>query len=230
METCLGPSESVNDYMKELLFKRKGIISPMKFTRTVSNTALGDVSRYFKLKGPSCILLTESSVSYAYDLIKLGMADIIICSAIDVVTQEVILLKGHDGKLLYNAHDIDKIHEDTNHGFDAWASGCCAVVLESEESLQRRGTKAYARLVSCQERLEVDSVCAPPKIINDYKQFSGNMFYASTLFGLAVASLSVKNGESYHVGEKSHKVKSQEVVVYSKRDGDMSSLFIIDNK
>ena len=230
METCLGPSESVNDYMKELLFKRKGIISPMKFTRTVSNTALGDVSRYFKLKGPSCILLMESSVSYAYDLIKLGMADIIICSAIDVVTQEVILLKGHDGKLLYNAHDIDKIHEDTNHGFGAWASGCCAVVLESEESLQRRGTKAYARLVSCQERLEGDSVCAPPQITNDYKQFSGNMFYASTLFGLAVASLSIKNGELYHVGEKSHKVKSQEVEVYSKRDGDMSSLFIIDNK
>ena len=158
------------------------------------------------------------------------MADIIICSAIDVVTQEVILLKDHDGKLLYNAHDIDKIHEDTNHGFDAWASGCCAVVLESEESLQRRGTKAYARLVSCQERLEGDSVCAPPQITNDYKQFSGNMFYASTLFGLAVASLSIKNGESYHVGEKSHKVKSQEVEGYSKRDGDMSSLFIIDNK
>jgi hypothetical protein len=56
------------------------------------------------------------------------------------------------------------------------------------------------------------------------------MFYASTLFGLAVASLSIKNGESYHVGEKSYKVKSQEVEVYSKRDGDMSSLFIIDNK
>ena len=43
METCLGPSESVNDYMKDLLLLRKGIISPMKFTHTVSNTALGDV-------------------------------------------------------------------------------------------------------------------------------------------------------------------------------------------
>ena len=231
METCLGPSENVNEYMKDLLLIKKGIISPMKFTRTVSNTALGDVSRYFKLKGPSCILLTESSVSYAYDLIRLGMADIVICSAIDLVTKEVILLKGHDGKLLYSEEDISRIHENSDNDVDAWASGCCTVILESEESMKRRGVSAYARLVSCQEKFgknENHQTDEPRLTTNNYKKFCGNMFYANTIFELAIACLSLKNGESYHVGEKSHKVDCVSALVSSERDGDMNTLFIIE--
>lgn len=230
METCLGPSESVNEYMKELLFIKRGIISPMKFTRTVSNTALGDASRYFKLKGPSSILLTESSVSYAYDLISLGMADIVICSAVDMVTKEVVMLKGHDGKLLYSKQDINKIKGDSIDGVDAWASGCCTVILESEESKKRRGVSAYARLASCQETFGNNEISHVKPATNNYKRFSGNMFYASTIFELATACLSLKNGESYNVGEKSHKDDHEEAVISSERDGGMRSMFIIDKK
>lgn len=229
METCLGPSESVNDYMKDLLRIKKGIISPMKFTRTVSNTALGDVSRYFKLKGPSCILLTESSVSYAYDLISLGMADIVICSAIDIVTKEVIMLKEHDEKLLYSEQDINKINENSSNDVDAWASGCCTVILESEESMKRRGVSAYARLASCQEQFNNNkNELRNEHVANSYKRFSGNMFYASTIFELAAASLSLKNGESYNVGEKSRKENYESALISSERDGGMNSLFLIE--
>lgn len=227
METCLGPSESVNDYMKDLLLLRKGIISPMKFTHTVSNTALGDVSRYFKLKGPSCIMLTESSVSYAYDLITLGMADIVICSAIDIATKEVMMLKEHDEKLLYSEHDIHKIKENSCNRSDAWGSGCCTLILESEDSMNRRACSPYARLASCQENVSNGKI---KQKSNNYKSFCGNMFYASTIFDLAVTCLSLKNGESYHVGEKSHKDDNKDAVVFSERDGDMNTLFIIDKK
>lgn len=231
METCLGPSESVNEYMKDLLRIKKGIISPMKFTRTVSNTALGDVSRYFKLKGPSCILLTESSVSYAYDLIHLDMADIVVCSAIDLVTKEVIMLKGHDRKLLYSEEDISRIQENSGNDFDAWSSGCCTVILESEESMKRRGVSAYARLALCQEKFrksEDNQTERSGLVNNSHKGFCGNMFYASTIFELATACLSLKNGEAYHVGEKSHKVNYISALVSSEREGGMNSLFIID--
>lgn len=232
METCLGPSESVNEYMKDILLIRKGIISPMKFTRSVSNTALGDVSRYFKLKGPSCILLSESSVSYAYDIIKLGMADIVICCAIDIVTKEVIMLKEHDRKLLYKEQDIYKIKENTND-VDAWSSGCCTVILESEESMKRRGINAYARLALCKEKFENNEYDITSETIlatHSYKKFCGNMFYASTIFELAVASLSLKNGESYNVGNNSSKENCDSAVISSKRDGGMNSLFIIYKK
>jgi 3-oxoacyl-(acyl-carrier-protein) synthase len=230
METCLGPSESVNEYMKDLLLIKKGLISPMKFTRTVSNTALGDVSRYFKLKGPSCILLTESSVSYAHDLIRLGMADIVICSAVDMVTKEVVMLKGHDGELLYTEENVERMQDSGSSNVDAWASGCCTVILESEESMKRRGVSAYARLASCQEKFGVDATNDSRPAANTDRRFCGNMLYASTVFELAVACLSLKYGESYHVGEKSHKEYHDEVVVSSERDGGMNSLFIIDNK
>lgn len=232
METSLGPSESVEDYMKELLHMRHGIISPMKFTRTVANTALGDASRYFKLKGPSCILLTESSVSYAYDLINLDMADIIICCAIDVLTGEVVRYKEHEGRLLHHQADVNEIGDTAPAPKGAWSSGCCAVVLEAEESMKRRGIKPYARLTLCREKAEGGLLTGtqPPHQLSThgFKNFTGDMFYASTLFGLAAACLSIDKGETYRVGEACTNAQVDSALITSEREGGLKSYFIIN--
>jgi 3-oxoacyl-(acyl-carrier-protein) synthase len=231
METDLGPSESVDDYLRLLLTMRKGIISPMKFTYTVSNTALGDASRYFQLKGPSSILLTESSVSYAYDLIREGEADIIVCCAIDVLTTEVIRYKEHNGILHNSALDIKVQALDFADRYDAWSSGCCAVVLESGMSIARRKVRPYVQLVECFEHPTeyTPKIKGEETMIkrNCLKSFTGDMFYASTLFGIAANSLALYYDEAYQVGENCYKTSCQTAIINSLRDGNINSKFII---
>lgn len=231
METELGPSESVDDYLRLLLTMKRGIISPMKFTYTVSNASLGDASRYFQLKGPSSILLTESSVSYSYDLIRQGDADIVMCCAIDMLTDEVIRYKRHRGELYTSEQDIQKRASDLTDSYGAWSSGCCAVVLESGESVKKRNVRKYAQLADCIEHPTSFSPNIPVEEdtlrVNCLKSFTGDMFYASTLFGLAANSMALYNGEIYETGKAGRATDSRSMMINSLRDGSMNTKFII---
>ena len=106
IETSLGATESVEDYLYDLFLKGIAKVSPIKFTKTVANTVLGDVSRTFSLKGPSSLIFNESSISYGFDLIKKGVADIIICGGVDHYSSFRILSEQEEGNLaLHNNND-----------------------------------------------------------------------------------------------------------------------------
>lgn len=262
MESEVGTADCVDDYLTQLLIKKKGIISPMLFTKTVSNTALGDFSRYFKLRGPSSMMLSESSVNYAFDLILHRMTDIVICGAIDIKTSEEELME-HTPEANYQ-----RVH----------GSGCVAVVLESEESMRKRGVVPYAQLSFSSEKFDfqhTDSdcnlnlqlteatirkdlelreddvmlhVCSTRESLNQTtqlqnlwadkpihdvdicypKDFTFDMLYGSTMFELAVASLSVSFGEFYRVGQRVKYEAFTKAFVSSKREGGMNSYFLLN--
>ncbi len=70
LNTEFGPNEAVEKYLMDLFTKGPAAVSPLLFSRTVANVALGEIARYFQLKGPSSMLLGENSVCYAYDLLQ----------------------------------------------------------------------------------------------------------------------------------------------------------------
>lgn len=86
IDTSMGSASSVEEYLLDLYQRGLSKISPMKFTKTVTNTAIGDISRLFKLNGPSSLLLNECSVCYGIDLIRKGIINLVICGAIDHYT------------------------------------------------------------------------------------------------------------------------------------------------
>lgn len=141
IETSLGATESVEDYLYDLFLKGIAKVSPIKFTKTVANTVLGDVSRAFSLKGPSSLIFNESSVSYGFDLIKKGVADIVICGGVDHYSSFRILSEQEEGNLSLDNHKNDSKRS-------VLGEGAAFIVLESEKSIQQRGKKPYAEILN----------------------------------------------------------------------------------
>lgn len=144
IETSLGATESVEDYLYDLFLKGVAKVSPIKFTKTVANTVLGDVSRVFSLKGPSSLIFNESSVSYGFDLIKKGVADVVICGGVDHYSSFRILSEQEEGNLIIE--NIDNYEGDSKRSI--LGEGAVFIVLESERSIQKRGKKPYAEILN----------------------------------------------------------------------------------
>ena len=113
--TSFGSAEAVEEYLFDLYQRGISKISPIKFTRTVSNSALGDVSRFFKLNGPSSLLFNENSIGYGIDLIENEHADIVICGGVDHFVDSYILSEQETGELVdENKSLIQSLKESTN--------------------------------------------------------------------------------------------------------------------
>lgn len=134
IDTAAGTSIAVEEYLNRLIYQGLHKTSPILFTRTVANTALGDISRLFKLRGPSSLLFNECSLCYGFDLLKKGMCDIVICGSIESFNEYYILSE----KMLFG----DGFGECFYLG-----EGAAFIVLESEKSLKKRIGKHYASIV-----------------------------------------------------------------------------------
>jgi len=150
IETSLGATASVEDYLYDLYRFGLQKISPVKFTKTVANTVLGDISRVFKLNGPSSLIYNSNSITYGFDLIKKGLADIVICGGVDHYTEFRILSEQQRNHLVNVNENTDPFSASTKETDDRrniLGDGAAFLVLESEASAERRGAKRYAELV-----------------------------------------------------------------------------------
>ncbi|WP_143304657.1 beta-ketoacyl synthase N-terminal-like domain-containing protein [Chitinophaga vietnamensis] len=150
IETSLGATAAVEDYLYDLYQHGLAKVSPLKFTKTVANTVLGDISRTFKLNGPSSLIYNSNSISYGIDLIRKGVADIVICGGVDHYTEFRVLSEQENGRLISvsgdeNRHQaiVDAAEQERN----VLGDGAAFIVLESEESALKRGVRKYAEIV-----------------------------------------------------------------------------------
>lgn len=179
IETCLAATESVEDYLYDLFQKGVTRVRPMKFTKTVANGVLGDISRFFKLNGPSSLLYNENSINYGYDLIQKGIADIVICGGVDHFTDFRVLCE-QEKNYLVPIHKQDNISEAyqkvTDLNKNVIGDGSAFIVLESEKSAQKRKANTYAELVDYHSNFDYENVDTTTKrqafILEDaYKKF-----------------------------------------------------------
>jgi 3-oxoacyl-(acyl-carrier-protein) synthase len=224
IETSLGATESVEDYLYDLFLKGIAKVSPIKFTKTVANTVLGDVSRAFSLKGPSSLIFNESSVSYGFDLIKKGVADIVICGGVDHYSSFRILSEQEEGNLALENSD--------NHKGDSKRSvlgeGAAFIVLESEKSLQQRGKKPYAEILNENYVFDYNNVEATTTrssfVIDKATEMLENNYQDQT-----IAFLSGFSNETQHIDNEETFLKTVgakndvHALVHKKYTGDMKS-------
>jgi 3-oxoacyl-(acyl-carrier-protein) synthase len=162
IETCFGATESVEDYCDDLY--RQGVqkVSPIKFTKTVANTVLGEISRLFKLNGPSSLLYSNNSIAYGIDLIKKGVAEIVICGGVDHYTEYRLLSLQNTGQLIMagnkdESYEVNKLYSDDQIKYIP-GNGSSFIVLESEANVHKRGAKAYAAIVDYQTSFDYENV------------------------------------------------------------------------
>lgn len=85
LETCFGPSATVEHYLRVLLAKGPAQVSPINFSRAVSNSVVGELARRHNLRGPSTAVLGSSALGYATDLLRAGSARQVVCVGVDEV-------------------------------------------------------------------------------------------------------------------------------------------------
>ena len=156
LNTTFAANEAVEAYLLKLFEKGPRRASPFKFTRTVSNTALGDVTLAQKFRGASSLVLGESSVCYGFDLLKKGEADVIFCGGFDEI-RDVLFLSYEDNDLLLpcpapnGISDAEAMKKSLEENADArktiLGEASAFLVLETLEHAQKRGAQIYAEIL-----------------------------------------------------------------------------------
>lgn len=131
--------------------------SPFFCTRMISNICAGLISIKYGFRGPNyCTVAacasSAAAISDAYNLLRLGKADIIIaggseaavaeCSIGGFGSMQALSFRNDDPKTASRPFDKDR------DGF-VLGEGAGAVVLEEYEHAVRRGAKIYAELTGC---------------------------------------------------------------------------------
>ncbi|MEM1134447.1 MAG: beta-ketoacyl synthase N-terminal-like domain-containing protein [Bacteroidota bacterium] len=154
LNTDIAANTAVEKYLLKLYEKGADKVSPLNFTKTVANCALGDVTRYFKLRGPSSMLLGENSMCYGFDLLQDNKADIMICGGFDelrdctfynYVVNDKILPSTESGK---DPLPLKEIMQKTDgSGKLILGEASAFVVLEKLEHALSRNAPIYAEVL-----------------------------------------------------------------------------------
>ncbi len=85
LDTCFGPSQTVERYLRVFLAQGPSQVSAIGFSRAVSNSVVGELARRHHLRGPSTAVLGSSALGYAVDLVQSGAARAVLCVGVDEV-------------------------------------------------------------------------------------------------------------------------------------------------
>lgn len=159
IDTSMGSVSSVEQYLQDLYQRGLSKISPIKFMKTVTNTAIGDISRLFKLNGPSSLLLNECSLCYGIDLVRKGVIDTVICGAIDYYTDYYVLSEQESNCLVDERYSLEEaIFQTDQIEQKILGEGACFIVIETEESLKKREVRPYAEIIDYNTSFDYENV------------------------------------------------------------------------
>jgi 3-oxoacyl-[acyl-carrier-protein] synthase II len=144
-----GPIESVDRYLTALLSEGPEAVSPMLFARTVTNVAVGDVARHFGLKGPSSMLTADESICYAFDLLRDGRADLIVCGGLDELSHAVFWSYKGLGLLAESSAASQVSYQPYAGGSNTFplGEGAAFLVLERLQHVVDRRAPIYAEVL-----------------------------------------------------------------------------------
>ncbi len=105
--STLGPIESCKKFHREPALGIPHKANPSVFPNTVCNAAGGLAAIHLRLKGPNVMVMVGdasglSAISYGYELIKNGAADVLICGGVEQL--EPCSLDGYDAARLISPH------------------------------------------------------------------------------------------------------------------------------
>lgn len=83
INTTYGPIETNIDFAESIVSDRRESVSPILFSHTVNNAALGHVCKKFNMKGPSTLTLSCNSIQIATSFIRSKKAKIVFLCGIE---------------------------------------------------------------------------------------------------------------------------------------------------
>jgi 3-oxoacyl-(acyl-carrier-protein) synthase len=129
--------------------------SAFDIIKTVQTSVTGALATHLKMKGPVYTVQHACasglrSISQGMDLIRLGKADIVICSTAEDINNEI--MKGFDAmRALYRGDDLISPSKPfaVDRGGFVYGEGAGSIILETQEHFDgRNGKKIYGKLVS----------------------------------------------------------------------------------
>ena len=144
-------------------------VNPFAVTKIMPNSAAAYVGIQLGVQGPSstgalaCACGTDA-MGLGYDLIRRGDADVVICGATEAGITPVIVA-GFAAMRAMSRDNADpqgacRPYDRDRSGF-VIGEGAAAVILESAESVQRRGAEPYARLTGIGRTTDAYNVADP---------------------------------------------------------------------
>lgn len=152
LNTYYGSNQSVEKYLTKLFEKGPKRVSPLTFTQTTVNHIVGDIARYFEMRGPSTISMGEESINLAIQSINTDQAKIMVCGGVDHV-REFHIKTLYDNKEFIQPHSefVDHLFEngDTKNKEvkNFLGEGSCFLVLEEKSHAEARGAHIYAEIL-----------------------------------------------------------------------------------
>ncbi len=129
-------------------------VNPFSVTKIMPNSAAAHVAIQLGVQGPSstgalaCSCGTDM-MGLGYDLIRRGDADVVVCGASEATITPVIMAGFIAMRAMSRRNDDPEgacRPYDADHSGFLIGEGAAVVILESAESVQRRGVEPYARI------------------------------------------------------------------------------------
>jgi 3-oxoacyl-[acyl-carrier-protein] synthase II len=143
--TGFGSVSSTDSFYEGLLEKGPEETNPMLFPETVQNIASAHISIEFGIKGPNTTISQagvagEHAVFYACELLKDGVADAVLVTGADELTEP--LFNGMKALRIFSKGNIIRPFDVRRDGLLP-GEGACTVVLERLNDANKRGVHIY---------------------------------------------------------------------------------------
>lgn len=146
--TVHGPMDVTFKFLDDVIKSGPRFASPNYFQQTVNNVACGQLCIQNNLKGVSSTLVGCSSISYAYRLLKKGLADAILTGAVEELHPHIYA--GHSKKGLLATDvgngELSLPMSETANGL-VLGEASVSLILETYESATRRNAHIYAEII-----------------------------------------------------------------------------------
>ena len=165
----LGGVASMEDTQHTIDTRGPARVNPFAVTKIMPNSAAAHVGIQLGVQGPSstgalaCACGTDA-MGMGYDLIRRGDADVVICGAAEASIVPVIVAGFAAMRAMSRENDDPegacRPYDKDRAGF-VIGEGAAIVILESAESVERRGAEPYARITGVGRTTDAHNIADP---------------------------------------------------------------------
>jgi 3-oxoacyl-[acyl-carrier-protein] synthase II len=149
--TSDGPVSEIRNFLEGMIKRGIHSGSPVIFPNRVYNAACGYLSIIENIKGYALTLVNGissgiDSVCHSYDMLKFGRQEIFIASGVDEYSETIHILYDTLNALYEGDEPSKQPFNFSQKGF-IMGEGSTSIVLETEESANKRGACCYAEVI-----------------------------------------------------------------------------------
>ncbi|MCX7726146.1 MAG: hypothetical protein N2053_04795 [Chitinispirillaceae bacterium] len=162
--TSLGGLESIGDFLSDSIVNGVNAVNPQAFANTVINAPTGNVNIRYIARNLSTTISTGfnsslDAIIYTFDFIRRGYCDAIIAGGVEEISYYSLLGFMRSGLVATSCKA--KPFSESSEGV-ILGEGCALFLIETVDSVVKRGAKAYVEIVGCASGFNPDIKSSSP--------------------------------------------------------------------